>query len=78
MPRADAPSLLIVDDEARILSALHRTLRREGYEILTTESAQEAAWPLPDVSGRHRYVELGLAFAAGAILAGATMAWLLA
>ena len=42
MPRADAPSLLIVDDEARILSALHRTLRREGYEIITTESAQEA------------------------------------
>ena len=42
MARADAPSLLIVDDEARILSALHRTLRREGYEIITTESAQEA------------------------------------
>jgi DNA-binding NtrC family response regulator len=31
-----------VDDEARILSALRRTLRREGYEIATAESAQEA------------------------------------
>ena len=34
--------LLIVDDEARILNALRRTLRREGYEILTAESAEEA------------------------------------
>jgi response regulator RpfG family c-di-GMP phosphodiesterase len=34
--------LLLVDDEARILSALGRTLRREGYEILTAESAAEA------------------------------------
>jgi response regulator RpfG family c-di-GMP phosphodiesterase len=33
--------LLLVDDEARILSALRRTLRREGYEILTAESASE-------------------------------------
>ena len=37
-----APSLLVVDDDARILSALRRTLRREGYEILTAESAREA------------------------------------
>jgi len=37
-----APSLLVVDDEARILSALRRTLRREGYEILTAESAEGA------------------------------------
>ena len=34
--------MLVVDDEAHILSALRRTLRREGYEILTAESAREA------------------------------------
>ena len=39
---AERPVLLIVDDEARILSALQRTLRREGYDILTAESAAEA------------------------------------
>ena len=38
----DAPSLLIVDDEARILSALRRTLRREGYEIVTAETVADA------------------------------------
>jgi response regulator RpfG family c-di-GMP phosphodiesterase len=38
---ASAPVLLLVDDEARILSALRRTLRREGYEILTAESVSE-------------------------------------
>ncbi len=35
------PVLLLVDDETRILSALRRTLRREGYEILTAESVAE-------------------------------------
>ena len=35
------PVLLLVDDESRILSALCRTLRREGYEILTAESVSE-------------------------------------
>ena len=39
---ADPPLLLIVDDETRILSALRRTLRREGYEIVTAESVAEA------------------------------------
>ena len=39
---AERPSLLIVDDEARILSALRRSLRREGYEIVTAETAEEA------------------------------------
>jgi len=34
--------LLLVDDETGILSALRRTLRREGYEILTAESGAEA------------------------------------
>ena len=38
----DAPALLIVDDEPRILSALRRALRREGYEIVTAETAAEA------------------------------------
>jgi response regulator RpfG family c-di-GMP phosphodiesterase len=42
MSRADGPSLLIVDDDAHILSALRRTLRREGYEIVTAESVREA------------------------------------
>ena len=42
MASPEARSLLIVDDEARILSALCRTLRREGYEIVTAESAHEA------------------------------------
>jgi response regulator RpfG family c-di-GMP phosphodiesterase len=36
------PLLLIVDDEARVLSALRRALRKEGYEILTAESPREA------------------------------------
>ena len=36
------PTLLLVDDEERILSALRRTLRREGYEILTAETARDA------------------------------------
>ena len=42
MPTADAPCLLIVDDEARILSALRRALRREGYEVLTAETVEDA------------------------------------
>ena len=39
---ADRPTLLIVDDEAQILSALKRSLRRERYEIIAVESAAEA------------------------------------
>ena len=35
-------SVLVVDDEPRILSALCRTLRREGYELLTSETVEEA------------------------------------
>jgi DNA-binding NtrC family response regulator len=34
--------VLIVDDEARILAALRRSLRREGWEILTAEGPDEA------------------------------------
>jgi DNA-binding NtrC family response regulator len=37
-----APVLLLVDDEERILSALCRSLRREGYELVTARSAGEA------------------------------------
>ena len=45
--------LLLVDDEPNILSALRRLLRKEGYEIRTADSGQEAldimeSWP-PDV-----------------------------
>ena len=39
---ATEPCVLLVDDEPRILSALRRTLRREGIEIVTAESAAEA------------------------------------
>ena len=35
-------TLLVVDDEARILSAIKRALRREHYEIVTAETASEA------------------------------------
>ena len=36
------PILLVVDDEARILTALQRALRREPYEVLTAETPAEA------------------------------------
>jgi len=36
------PTLLIVDDEVQILSALKRSLRREGYQIVAVESAAAA------------------------------------
>ena len=36
------PTLLLVDDEERILSALRRCLRREGYEILLADSVARA------------------------------------
>lgn len=35
-------SVLFVDDEAKILQALARTMRPEGYEILTANSGEEA------------------------------------
>jgi response regulator RpfG family c-di-GMP phosphodiesterase len=41
--RGERPlTLLVVDDEERILSALCRTLRREGYDLLTARTAEEA------------------------------------
>jgi response regulator RpfG family c-di-GMP phosphodiesterase len=36
-------TLLLVDDEVRILSALRRVLRREGYRLLTAETPDEQA-----------------------------------
>jgi CheY-like chemotaxis protein len=39
---ARKPVLLLVDDEPRILSALQRCLRREGYEILLADSGAAA------------------------------------
>ena len=39
---AERPVLLVVDDEPRILSALQRCLRREGYEIVAVEGAAAA------------------------------------
>jgi CheY-like chemotaxis protein len=38
----ERPAVLLVDDEPRILSALRRTLRREGYDVLTAESSAQA------------------------------------
>ena len=43
-----SPVLLLVDDESRILSALERALRREGYELLVAESAAQALRILDD------------------------------
>ena len=40
--------LLLVDDEENIVSALKRTLRREGYTILTARSAEEGLRLLVD------------------------------
>ena len=34
--------VLLVDDEERILASLQRSLRRDGYEIVTACSPQEA------------------------------------
>jgi response regulator RpfG family c-di-GMP phosphodiesterase len=38
----ERPAVLLVDDEAHILSALKRVLRREPYEVLTAPSPQDA------------------------------------
>lgn len=35
-------TVLIVDDEVRILAALRRSLRREGWQILTADGPAEA------------------------------------
>ncbi|UCV21496.1 EAL domain-containing protein [Ferribacterium limneticum] len=41
VPEDERPTLLIVDDEVGMISALQRLLRREGYRILTAGSAQK-------------------------------------
>jgi EAL domain-containing protein (putative c-di-GMP-specific phosphodiesterase class I)/CheY-like chemotaxis protein len=41
-PRGSARSLLLVDDEENNLRALQRVLRRDGYDIHTATSAQQA------------------------------------
>ena len=41
-PRANAQTLLLLDDEPNILNSLSRLLRREGYTILTAGSSTEA------------------------------------
>lgn len=38
----DTPTLLVVDDEACILSVLRRSLRREGWRVLTAGTPDEA------------------------------------
>ena len=40
--RVTAARLLLVDDEERILTALRRSLRRDGYEITTAQTPREA------------------------------------
>ena len=46
MPLGEAaslsPTVLLVDDEPNVLSSLKRLLRRDGYKILTAETADEA------------------------------------
>lgn len=42
MSETHTQTLLLVDDEANILSALQRLFRRSGYTILATASAEEA------------------------------------
>ena len=39
--RNERPVVLLVDDEASILSSLQRSLRREGWRIVTVGSAEE-------------------------------------
>lgn len=41
-------TLLLVDDEPNIIHALNRTLRRDGYRILTANSAEEGLSVLAD------------------------------
>ena len=47
---SERPVLLIVDDEERILNALSRTLRREGWVIATAQTPHEARRVLEEQS----------------------------
>ena len=49
MTKAAPPVVMLVDDEPRILSALRRVLRREGFELLLVETARDA---LTELEGR--------------------------
>ena len=42
MARSDTRRLLLVDDEEQILNSLRRSLRREGYELVTARTPREA------------------------------------
>jgi CheY-like chemotaxis protein len=55
--------LLLVDDEPNVLSALKRLLRREGYDILTANSAREglellAIYPVQVILSDQRMPEM--------------------
>jgi CheY-like chemotaxis protein len=50
LPRNDPPRILLVDDEERILASLVRTLRREGYELVTAPTPREALERLEEQS----------------------------
>ena len=45
------PTLLLVDDEQNILSALRRLLRGEGYRIVIAHSGSEGLQPAGRASG---------------------------
>ncbi len=48
--RSDPKRVLLVDDEERILTALCRSLRREGYELVTAQTPREALKRLAEQS----------------------------
>lgn len=48
--RSDPKRVLLVDDEDRILAALCRSLRREGYELVTAQTPREALKRLAEQS----------------------------
>ena len=48
--RSDPKRVLLVDDEDRILTALCRSLRREGYELVTAQTPAEALKRLAEQS----------------------------
>jgi CheY-like chemotaxis protein len=50
LPRNDPPRILLVDDEERILASLVRSLRREGYELVTAPTPREALERLEEQS----------------------------
>ncbi|MCC5879331.1 MAG: EAL domain-containing protein, partial [Idiomarina sp.] len=41
-PDSESPTILLVDDEPNVLSSLKRLFRRDGYKVLTAETADEA------------------------------------